>query len=148
MLDKLRKQVAVELEQLHRLIEVHRPLLEKCKNEAPTEIELSAIAAMPHSFYGGIENIFKRVGVELDGALPSGPSWHRDLLDSMSSPNDVRSAVISLESQRRLEEYLKFRHFFRQAYSFQFEWHKVSPLVLRLDETFRKLTEEVKAFLG
>jgi hypothetical protein len=122
VLDKLRKQVAVEFEQLDILIEVHRPLLDKCEKAAPTDIELSALAAMMHSFYTGIENIFKRVAVELDDDLPTGKSWHRELLDSMSEPSDRRSAVLSAELRHRLEEYLKFRPFFRQAYSFQFEW--------------------------
>jgi hypothetical protein len=43
------------------------PLLAQCRNTAPTEIELSALAALLHSFYTGVENIFKRVTVELDG---------------------------------------------------------------------------------
>jgi hypothetical protein len=148
VLDKLRKQVAVEFEQLDKLIEVHRPLLDKCKNAAPTDIELSALAAMMHSFYTGIENIFKRVTVEMDGGLPTGASWHRDLLDSMSEPSDVRGAVLSTELRHRLEEYLKFRHFFRQAYSFQFEWEKLSSLALGCESTLRRLEEQMHTFFG
>lgn len=67
---------------------------------------------MLHSFYTGIENIFKRIGVELDKALPGGQSWHRELLDSMSAPSEFRSAIISQDLRFRLEEYLKFRHVF------------------------------------
>ena len=65
MWNRLSKQTAVELEQLDRLIETHRPLLTKCASETPSNIELSALAAMLHSFYTGIENIFKRVAVAL-----------------------------------------------------------------------------------
>ena len=147
MLDKLRKQVAVEFEQLSKLIDVHRPLIDKCENASPTDIEISALAAMLHSFYTGIENIFKRVCVEIGGTLPAGASWHRDLLDSISEPNGFRTAVISRDLCRRLEEYLKFRHFFRQAYSFQFEWEKLSSLVLGCASTLNTLEEEVRAFL-
>jgi hypothetical protein len=145
--DKLRKQVAVELDQLNNLIEVHRPLIDKCNTMAPTEIELSALAGMLHSFYSGIENIFKRVCVELRGTLPVGASWHRDLLDLMSEPDGVRTAVISAHTRRRLEEYLKFRHFFRQAYSFQFEWEKLSTMVLGCESVLRGLEAEVVTFL-
>lgn len=148
MLDRLRKQVAVEFEQLDKLIEVHRPLLDKCENAPPTDIELSALAAMMHSFYTGIENIFKRVAVELDGELPTGRSWHRELLDSMSEPTSLRSAVISAELRHRFEEYLKFRHFFRQAYSFQFEWEKLSSLVLACETTLHRLEDEMSTFFG
>lgn len=147
MWDKLRKQVAVELEQLEELIEVHRPLLDKLEKAAPTAIELSALAAMLHSFYTGIENIFKRVCVELGGALPSGAAWHRELLDSMSKPNDLPGIVISPELGRRLEEYLKFRHVFRQAYSFQLQWEKLSPLVFSCEDTLRSVGAEMCSFL-
>jgi hypothetical protein len=145
--DKLHKQVAVEFEQLNRLIEVHRPLLDKCDNAAPTNIELSALAAMLHSFYTGIENIFKRVCVELGETLPTSKVWHRELLDSVSGPNDFRSAVISTESRMHLEEYLKFRHVFRHSYSFQLQWEKLSALVLDCETTLRTLESEVHAFL-
>lgn len=148
MLDKLRKQVAVEFEQLDKLIDVHRPLLDKCKSVAPTDIELSALAAMMHSFYTGIENILKRVAVELDGDLPTGKSWHRELLDSMSEPSAMRGAVLSAELRHRLEEYLKFRHFFRQAYSFQFDWEKLSSLVLACETTLCELEKEMNTFFG
>jgi len=40
--DKLRKQIAVEREQLHELIGIHRPLLEKCAASDPNALELSA----------------------------------------------------------------------------------------------------------
>jgi hypothetical protein len=63
--DKLRKQVAVELEQLKHLLEVHRSLLTKCITDTPDPIEVSALAAMLHSFYTGVENIFKRIAVSL-----------------------------------------------------------------------------------
>jgi hypothetical protein len=84
--DKFRKQQAAEREQLQRLILGMHPLLDQCRRSAPTEIELSALAALLHSFYTGVENIFKRVAVELDGAPVKGDGWHRELLRRMKSP--------------------------------------------------------------
>jgi hypothetical protein len=75
--DKFRKQQATEREQLKRLVFGMHGLLAKCRTTAPTEIELSALAALLHSFYTGVENIFKRVAVELDGEPVRGDSWHR-----------------------------------------------------------------------
>jgi hypothetical protein len=59
-LDKFRKHQATEREQLQRLLSRIQPLLANCRDTAPSEIELSALAATLHSFYTGAENIFKR----------------------------------------------------------------------------------------
>ena len=64
-----------------------RGLLASCRTTAPTEIELSALAALLHSFYTGVEN------------------------------------------------------------SFDLDWQKMSPLVLRLEETFKMLEEALNDFL-
>ena len=72
--DRFRKQQAAEREQLQRLLFGIHGLLAKCRDTAPTEIELSALAATLHSFYTGVENIFKRVAVELDGEPVRGDS--------------------------------------------------------------------------
>jgi len=55
---RLRKHVAVEREQLRRLLADHSPLLAKCATGTPHWIEVSALAVMLHSFYSGVENIY------------------------------------------------------------------------------------------
>ena len=82
MWDDLREQVEVELEQLNLLLSTHEVLLRRLAHTAPDAIELSALAAMLHSFYSGIENVLKRVSVEIDHVPPTGSvgiavSWMR-----------------------------------------------------------------------
>ena len=115
-------------------------------SEPPNDIELSALAALLHSFYTGVENIFKRIAVELDGEPPRGEAWHRQLLDAMARPAKNRVAVISESLSDSLSEYLAFRHVFRQAYSFDLRWDKMSALVLNCEATFRRLEAELEAF--
>jgi hypothetical protein len=145
--DKFRKQQATEREQLRRLLSGIHTLLSKCRDTAPTEIELSALAATLHSFYTGVENIFKRVTVELDDEPVRGDAWHRDLLQRMKIATTHRAALLSAELHDTLNEYLRFRHVFRSAYSFDLDWQKMSPLVLRLEETFRKLETALDDFV-
>src|SRR3989442_1331963 len=114
--DKLRRQIAGELDQLNRLIDIHRALLDQCALVPPSPIETSALGAMLHSFYNGIENIFKRIALELDGELPDSGTWHRDLLEAMARSTSRRPAVLSQSLEARLKEYLNFRHVFRSAY--------------------------------
>jgi hypothetical protein len=145
--DKFRKQQAAEREQLQRLLSGIQGLLTKCRETVPTEIELSALAATLHSFYTGVENIFKRVAVELDGQSVRGDAWHRELLLRMKTPAAHRRALLPEELHDTLNEYLRFRHVFRNAYSFDLDWRKMSPLVLRLEDTFQKLEKALDDFL-
>ena len=145
--DKFRKQQAAEREQLARLLATMQPLLSKGRDSTPTDIELSALAATLHSFYTGVENLFKRVAVELDGQPPQGEAWHRDLLLRMKTTGTNRPALLSTELHDTLLDYLRFRHVFRNAYSFDLDWQKLSPLVLNLEETFRQLEAALDKFV-
>ena len=107
MWDRLREQVALERGQLHRLLDVHRPLLAKCAVNPPNDIELSALAAMLHSFYSGIENIFKRATLELGDPMPGGESWHKELLDGMTQATGNRNPILSPGLRDRLKEYME-----------------------------------------
>jgi hypothetical protein len=142
----LKEQIAVEDAQLRQLLDVHRPLLEKCRLEEPNPIELSALAALLHSFYTGVENLFRRVAVEVDGGSVQGDHWHRRLLQQMTEPGEARPSVISPELYDRLHPYLQFRHVFRSSYSFQLRWDKMAPLVLHYEETFAAFCVELFAF--
>jgi len=60
-----------------------------------------------HDFYTGIERIFVRISEELEGGLPKGEGWHKDLLDGMTLElKDIRPKVIDDDLQDKLGEYL------------------------------------------
>lgn len=147
MSDRLRKQIDVERQQLRRLLEVHQPLLVECTSREPTNIELSALSFFLETFYSGIENIFKRVALEIDEGLPQGEAWHRKLLDAMASPTTRRGEVISSDLKNQLDEYLAFRHVSRYSYSFNLQWNKMAALVSNCEKTLHRLESELNAFL-
>ncbi|HSS48399.1 MAG TPA: hypothetical protein VLX28_05590 [Thermoanaerobaculia bacterium] len=146
MWPELKEQIGVEEAQLQHLLELHRPLLEKCQSEEPSPIELSALAALLHSYYTGIENLFRRVAIEVDGGTIHGDAWHRRLLHQMTEDNENRPPVISLDLLDRLQPYLQFRHCFRHSYSFLLRWDKLEPLILQCEETFTALRGEIATF--
>ena len=92
MSDRLRKQLDVERRQLNRLIDEHRTLLESCASNEPNAIEVSALATFLHSFYSGIENSLKRIATEMDGGVPSGEAWHRQLLTAMANATNHQTS--------------------------------------------------------
>jgi len=62
-------------------------------------------------------------------------------------PNKCLPALLSEGLHDTLNEYLRFRQVFRNAYSFDLDWQKMSPLVLRLEETFQELEKALNDFL-
>lgn len=102
---------------------------------------------MLHDFYTAVEDIFEMVAQDLDGGLPSGPAWHRRLLNSMSVPVEgVRPAWISKETVAWLNDYLSFRHAFRNVYGHRLEWSRMKPLLEQLPGRYNSLKQEISAF--
>ena len=147
MSDRLRREIAIERELLNRLLVNHRELMERCAEREPDSVEISALAAMLHSFYTGLENAFKRVAVHLDRALPEGPAWHSRLLERMAEPTRQRRSVISQGLRDRLRPYMAFRHKFRHTYSFDLRWSQMKPLVVECEDVLRQAETELDEFL-
>ncbi len=144
----LKEQIAVERAEIRELIAFHRELLDACQERKLVGIELTAGAAFLHALYSGIENIFRRIAIELDGGTPQGGDWHRRLLRAMTQPNDCRPAVISEPIHDRLLGYLDFRHLFRNVYLFRLVWEKMADLVLDAEDFVRDLYEDIEAFIA
>ncbi|HEY86298.1 MAG TPA: hypothetical protein G4N96_14430 [Chloroflexi bacterium] len=146
MYSEVNEQVQVEVEQIDHLLDQYTPLIRSASQSEPNFFDVAALGTLLHSFYTGIENIFKRISLEIDGDLPSGACWHSDLLNAMAHPTDQRGAVIPDTLRLRLKEYLSFRHVFRQAYTFNLSWGKMAHLVLNCQDAWQQLKGELSAF--
>jgi hypothetical protein len=122
------------------------PLLLLCKEKNPDLIETMAAAAVLHSFYNGLENIFFHIAKEYDKSIPSGNKWHKKLLEQMITGKN-RKPVLSDEIYQKLNEYLIFRHFFRHAYSYRLDWDEMQELVLNIGNIWTQVKAEITDFL-
>lgn len=125
-------RIRFEVRQIEWLFDSYADLLDRCRQTSPDLVEMTAVASVLHAFYNGLENIFLVVSKELDGTVPAGPSWHRDLLVLMSRDTPQRRRVISEQTREKLAAYLTFRHFFRHSYSFFLDWSRLEKLVIPL----------------
>lgn len=141
-------KIKLELSNLHKLLAMYPSLLDSVRSREPDNVELMALASILHSFYMGFENVFKRIATEIDGGLKKTDSWHIDLLESMVIPTSKRSAVISIETERKLRFYLGFRHVFRSNYSYDLNWSKMKNLVLQSEEILLLVEKEIEAFIS
>jgi hypothetical protein len=154
MLDwfKLAKQISNlvvhEINQIERLFTVYADLLRRVQQREPDEVEIAAVASVLHSFYNGLENIFRVVAKNIDESVPSGAQSHQALLTQISQRTGNRSEVISRESAKKLKGYLSFRHFYRHSYSFFIEWQELSKLVYPLRGVWLQAKTELQDFVN
>ena len=110
---------------------------------------LRARGSILHDFYNGIERVFLRIARELNGGVPRGDQWHRDLVDDMTLEiPEVRPAVIDQDLARALGDYLRFRHLFRNVYGGVLDAERMASLEERLPETLAAFRQRVEAFVS
>ena len=146
----LKADIDRELQNLERLtLELNTVLTATSEN---TAVRVRAAGSVIHDFYTGVEKIFRRIATRVDHDLPTGEDWHVQLLQRMTVPLEgIRPQVIDEPLERNLEEYLRFRHLFRNVYGFALRWERCQRLAERLHETFADLKEQsddFKDFLG
>jgi hypothetical protein len=59
-----------------------------------------------------------------------------------------RPPVVTPDTARALDEFLRFRHLFRNLYGFELEWSRLLPLLQHLPATAQQVREDVEQFLG
>ena len=146
LIEVMKARIANELTSLERVAQSLQTFL-SIVSEQPSEIEIRGTGSYVHDFYSGIERIFERIAVTLDGGLPAGDRWHQALLQQMTEvPQGVRPAVIDDVLYQHLLDYLKFRHLFRHTYGNELEWGKLRPLAEGVQEIFTKLYAQLTQF--
>jgi hypothetical protein len=145
--EKAISQIIFEIKQIDELFTSFSELLEKSKVEEPTLIELTAIGSILHSFYNGIENIFKTIGKNIDGEIPGGNHWHSQLIKQMTESTSKRDPIISEGMKGKLADYLAFRHFYRNSYSFWLKWNELKKLTDPVIIVWSEFKIELKIFI-
>ena len=106
-----------------------------------------AVAVSLQHFYTSLETAFKRVVKEMEGDLPTGESWHRDLLEVVSLKIEgVRPPLISAEIREQLDKLRRFRHVVRHGYEYDLDWMQMAPLVEELPEITEQLAKDFAEF--
>ncbi|NVM30161.1 MAG: hypothetical protein HWN65_15060 [Candidatus Helarchaeota archaeon] len=145
---KVIEDIKFEIRKIEKLLEPYLALLKKVQDQEPDFIELNALAMLLHSFYNGLENIFKQIARKIDGKIPYGEKWHIELLDQMIKRTKNRNyKVLNENTCKYLRKYLGFRHFSRHAYSFDLNWELMKDLVLRIETIKTNVLNEIRTFI-
>ena len=88
-----------------------------------------------------------RLAIEMNGGLDETEQCHKALLYRMTLPLEgIRPAVISEELAADLDEYLAFRHVFRNIYGFELKGERIIRLSDRLAEVAASFKKEISDF--
>ena len=139
-------QIRQDLTELECLTQKTTQLLEKVVNTGDEDY-LGTVALNLHSFYTGVERIFREIARTIDGSMPEGADWHRRLLRQMSAeiPN-LRPPVITMETRSALDEYCAFRHVVRNIYTFNLRLDRVQNLAVALPQCYQLLHQDSETF--
>ena len=146
---RLAAALRLQHDQIARIVVEAEEALENFRETAPPLLELRGIGAVLHDFYTGIEHLFEKIAPELNGGLPAGRSWHRELLDNMMLDlPGIRPPLLRPETVEVLEEFLRFRHLFRNLYGFELKWSRIQSLLMKLPSTWKAVSADLARFLA
>jgi len=144
--DSARRELVVFIKNELAKIERLKGELKACRGDSP--VERRAQGSILHDFYNACERIFEAVAREVNGGAPSSAAWHKKLLYQMTlSVPGSRPSVITAACAARLDDYLAFRHVFRNIYGFELEGERLERLLKDFSPTARMFKEQIRLFL-
>ena len=141
-------EIKQELKHFDQLSPECKQFYELNKNQINSSTNLRVLGSILHDFYTCIENIFRKIAINIDDELPSEPTWHSILLNRMSlNIANIRKNVINDDLKEILYDYLRFRHIFRNVYGFKLNWDKMGHLVKSFESTQKTTNKQITEFL-
>jgi hypothetical protein len=146
---RLAAAVRQRRQQVAKIVDEAREARSAYSEQAPPLLELRGIGAILHDFYTAIENISETIAPELNGGLPAGEAWHRELLTNMTLDlPGIRPPLLGADTAHALDEFLRFRHLFRNIYGHKLEWSRLRGLQEQLPAAWNAVEADLDRFLA
>ncbi len=143
----IKEQIKFKINDIDKLFSEYELIFKKIEEETPDLFDMTILGSVLHSFYNGLENIFEIIAKNIDNNVPSGNKSHQELLHQMASENSNRNEILTEELYLKLREYATFRHFYRDAYSFQLNWKKMKPLIDDIHIVWKEVKQSLENFI-
>jgi hypothetical protein len=147
-LDDLREEISIELESMGKIVNESLLLLNDLAGTKPTIREKTAAAAFLAQFYGGVENILKRIHRYHGIPMPTGDSWHVEIFKRFCKPlfppfEPIFEENLALD----LLPFRKFRHVVYHGYGFQLDWERMEEGLQKVGDVYRQFVTSVSDYL-
>ena len=109
--------------------------------------DLVILADIIADFYTCLETAFVRISKFFENSLDQ-DKWHRHLLEKMVLViPGIRDAVLRDETYHLLDEFLRFRHFKRYYYDFDYDRDRMCFLEKKLNQSILLVKADLESFL-
>jgi hypothetical protein len=147
-LNELREEIDIELELMNTVVYELLALQKDTKGKDPTVREKTAAGAFLAQFYGGVENILKRICRYKGVQIPRGETWHLDLFNMFCDPpTPPLPLIFDKDFKNSLASFRKFRHAVHHGYGFQLEWERMLPGIEVVEDIFKKFRDLIIEYL-
>ncbi len=145
---KLTQRINDELAKIEDTLARIRRGLEKIEvvRDDITEFIENTIATDLADIYSGIERVFERIANEVDGHLPRGSRWYKNLLEQMTKQRPERPPVISDNTFLQLGKLLAFRHKVTNIYGRELKYDNTLGHAETIHELFSAVSQDFNTF--
>ncbi len=142
----LRAEIKKSLSTLNRIEKYILDFQKKKLKQEPGIDEAMIITQALTNYYTCLETIFLRISKFFENTIDN-DKWHRSLLEKMALDiEEIRPNVISDSVYEGLLELLKFRHFSRYYFEFDYDWDKIRFVLQKFNEIHITIKDELDEF--
>lgn len=146
--EELCEEIDIELELLDATVRELITLRNDVDDREPTVREKTAAGAFLAQFYGGIENILKRICHFYGIAVPTGDTWHIVLFKHFCKPCYSQLPVLFNESLASdMASFRKFRHIVYHGYGFQLDWTRMKEGIESVEDVYLRFKTRLLKYM-
>jgi hypothetical protein len=145
--EELCVEIGIELDSMEATVKEALSLYHDLADNEPTVREKTAAAAFIAQFYGGIENIMKRIHRYYGVPMPVSDSWHIEIFKRFCNSGCAPLPVLFDDSLAGdLAAFRKFRHVVYHGYGFQLDWERMRDGLAVIEDVHTRLRVAIMAF--
>jgi len=146
--EELREEISIELDSMEATVNEALSLYHDLANNEPTIREKTAAAAFIAQFYGGIENILKRIHRYYAVPMPNGDSWHIEIFKRFCNPVCAPLPLLFDDILAcDLAAFRKFRHVVYHGYGFQLDWERMRDGLSVIESVHSRVKVTIMGFV-
>jgi hypothetical protein len=139
-LSELKEETAIEFQLIETVVKEIKALQIEVAGRNPMVREKTAASAFLAQFYGGIENILKRICKYHNVPLPTGDTWHTELFRCFCDPpKQPLPLLFDKKLTSALIPFRKFRHVVYHGYGFHIEWDRMKKGMEEVGNIFEQV---------